>query len=100
MKSWLVACVVMAAACGDNIHPAPVTPARIETQIAPDPLTAGETAHATCIVYADNGEVLEDQSPVLVITPVDAGTTITALDAVLTRAGHYSAQCTLPGLTG
>src|SRR5512140_256426 len=96
---WLVVCLAFAA-CGDNIHPEDPAPARIETRITPDPVTAGETATATCVVYNDKDEVLEGLDPTLVITPLDPGTTIAGLDAVLTHAGHYAAQCTLPTLAG
>ena len=99
-SSGLVVAWVALVACGDNIKPAAAPPARIETQIAPSPLTAGDTAHATCIVYDADDNVLDDQTPALVIAPVDAGTQVTDLDAIVTRAGHYTAQCVLPDLPG
>src|SRR5215470_7306082 len=99
MRRWLFACVVLVG-CGDNIHPEPPTPGRIITRITPDPVVAGDTAHARCIIYSTKGEVIDDLDPTLAITPPEAGTTVTGLDAVVTHAGHYAAQCQLPELAG
>lgn len=73
---------------------APVT---VDTVIAPNPATAGDTVTATCTVYDGEGNVVPNQAPTLTITPTDAGNTITALNALMTTAGHYDGQCTLPG---
>ena len=75
-------------------------PAHLVTTIAPDPVTAGDPATATCEVFDSSGNLIADAAPTLAITPTDPGTTITGLDAVLTRAGQYAAICELPGATG
>jgi hypothetical protein len=72
-------------------------PSYVVTTITPDPVTAGETATATCEVYDSSGNPITDATPTLAITPVEAGNTITGLEAEMTRAGHYAAICELPG---
>ena len=74
-------------------------PATIVTTITPDPVTAGETATATCEVFDSSGNLIEDAAPELVLSPTDPGNTITGLTALMTRAGHYAAICSLPGAT-
>jgi hypothetical protein len=96
----LVAACCVLVACGDNLRPAEPTPTRIATSITPNPLTAGDTATTTCVVYDSHGNEVDGLEPTQVITPIDAGTTITGLTAVLTHADHYSVQCMLPGLAG
>ena len=97
MKRWLLACLVFYG-CGDNIHPEAPGLARIDTAISPDPVVAGDPATVTCTVYDTAGNVVADQSPTLVISPNDAGTTVDELSVVLDHAGHYSAECMLPGV--
>ena len=93
---------LFAVACGDNIHEGdePQTPARIVTRVTPDPVTAGDTLTATCIVYDADDHVIEDASPTFAISPVDPNTAITDLTAVVTKAGHYAGQCVLGDLFG
>jgi hypothetical protein len=93
---------LMVAACGDNIHEGnePQTPARIVTRVTPDPVTAGATLTATCIVYDADDHVIEDATPTFAISPADPNTTITDLTAVVTKAGHYAGQCVLADLFG
>jgi hypothetical protein len=94
--------VVTLAACGDNIHPGdePQTPARIVTRVTPDPVTAGDTLTATCIVYDADDQEIADVSPTFTISPADPNTAITDLTAVVTKAGHYAGQCVLGDLFG
>ena len=94
--------VVTLAACGDNIHPGdePQTPARIVTRVTPDPVTAGDTLTATCIVYDADDHEIADVSPTFTISPADPNTAITDLTAVVTKAGHYAGQCALGDLFG
>jgi len=89
-------------ACGDNIHESndPKTPARILTRVTPDPVTAGDTVTAECIVYDDEDHRIDDLAPTFAISPVDPNTTITALTAVVTKAGNYAGQCVLGDLYG
>lgn len=98
MRSLLLALCLGLAACGSGISGAAGAPARIDTAIAPSPLVAGDTATAMCTVYDASGETIDGLSPILVITPDNAAITITGLEAEVTRAGHYSAQCTLADL--
>src|SRR5450432_3709424 len=99
----LVIGLVIFAACGDNIHPGgetPDTPARVVTAITPNPLTAGDTLTATCKVLGENGNLLEGYSPTFSISPVDPNTAITNLTAIVTKAGHYAGQCSIPEIAG
>lgn len=101
MKPLRCIALLMIAACGGSSSAElDAEPARIETVIAASPVVAGTTATATCTVYNAAGEVLEGVSPSLVITPAHPSTTVQGLDAVVTRAGRYNAQCTLPELEG
>lgn len=90
------------AACGASgaMEPEDTVPARVETSIAPSPVTAGQTATATCIVYNAAGDVLDGFSPSLAIAPEDPGTSVEGLDVAITRAGRYDAQCALPEIEG
>jgi Glucodextranase, domain B len=90
------------AACGDNIHDnaAVAVPARVATSITPNPLTAGDMATVTCIVYDADDHEIDGFAPTLSISPVDPGTTIADLTAIVTKAGTYAAQCSLPDLAG
>ncbi|MEO8846391.1 MAG: hypothetical protein ABI591_18765 [Kofleriaceae bacterium] len=92
------------ASCGDNRHlggdDGPGDAAKIVTTVTPDPLTAGATLTATCVVYDADDHVLEGYSPTFAISPTLATTTISELTAVVTKVGHYAGQCTMPGLAG
>jgi len=94
--------IALLTACGDNIHPGDDTqpPARIVTRVTPDPVTAGDTLTATCIVYDADNHVIADAAPTFAISPVDPNTAITDLTAVVTKAGHYAGQCVLADLFG
>lgn len=93
---------VVVAACGDNIHDTdgPQVPARILTRVTPDPVTAGDTLTAECIVYDADNHRIDDVVPAFAISPVDPSTTITDRTAVVTKAGHYAGQCSLGDLYG
>lgn len=95
---WIALLVPACGSSGSN--QLDTEPARIETAIAPSPVVAGATATATCIVYNAAGDVLDGQSPTLAIAPAHPSTTVQGLDAIVTRAGRYNVQCTLPGLEG
>jgi hypothetical protein len=97
-----IALSIAGLACGDNIHPSdePQTPARIVTRVTPDPVTAGDTLTATCIVYDEHDHEIVDAAPTFGISPVDPNTAITDLTAVVTKAGHYAGQCVLGDLFG
>ncbi|MFT3695110.1 MAG: hypothetical protein QM831_18380 [Kofleriaceae bacterium] len=92
------------ASCGDNIHETALggqsTPFRVVTSVTPNPVVAGDKLTVTCQVLDENNAVLTGYIPTLVISPVDPNTVITKLDAVLTKAGHYAAQCVIPDLAG
>src|SRR3569833_3466381 len=97
-----IALSAVGAACGDYIHDneGPQTPARIVTRMTPDPVTAGDTVTAECIVYDADNHRIDDVVPTFTISPVDPSTTITDLTAVVTKAGHYAGQCVLGDLYG
>jgi Glucodextranase, domain B len=102
--AYVIAMSVVAS-CGDNRHlgggdDGPGAAAKIVTTVTPNPVTAGETATATCIVYDADDNVLEGYSPTFEVSPVVDTTTISALTAVVTKVGHYAGQCTIPGLAG
>lgn len=74
--------------------------ANLVTTITPDPVTAGNTVTATCEIYDAYGNVVTDSDePVLQLQPADSANTVTDLEAVMTRAGHYTGRCYLPGTT-
>jgi hypothetical protein len=85
------------AACGDNIHDnaAVAVPARVATSITPNPLTAGDMATVTCIVYDADDHEIDGFAPTLSISPVDPGTTIADLTAIVTKAGTYAASTSM-----
>lgn len=91
-------------ACGDNLHDTalggPSTPVRVVTSVTPNPVTAGDKITVTCTVYDEHDIALSGYFPTLVINPVDPNTAIDNLTATLTKAGHYAAQCVIPGLAG
>ncbi len=74
--------------------------ANVVTTITPDPVVAGNNVTATCAVYDAYGNLIEDgDAPALEISPIDAGNTVSGMSAFMTRAGHYTARCDLPGTT-
>ncbi len=74
------------------------TAANVVTTIVPDPVVAGNSVTASCVVYDDYGNVIDDgNDPVLEVSPIDAGNTLAGLSALMTRAGHYTARCALAG---
>lgn len=73
--------------------------ANVVTTITPDPVVAGNNVTATCEVYDAFGNPVEDATPELQLSPMDAANTITDLEAFMTRAGHYTARCYVPGTT-
>ncbi len=89
-------------ACGDNMHDGAESgaPARVATSLTPNPLTAGETLTATCTVYDANDHALEGFTPTFTISPDAENTVITELSAVVTKAGHYAGQCSIPEFAG
>ncbi|HEY0250145.1 MAG TPA: hypothetical protein VGC41_01420, partial [Kofleriaceae bacterium] len=95
---------IVAAACGDNIHDTELggqaSPVRVVTAVTPNPVVAGDKLTVTCTVFDENGNSLIGFNPSIVINPVDTATVITAETAVLTKAGHYAAQCVIPDLAG
>lgn len=102
--AYVIAMSVVAS-CGDNRHlgvgdDGPGEAAKIVTTVAPDPVTAGETLIATCVVYDADDNVLEGYSPTFAVSPTIETTTISELTAVVTKAGHYAGQCSVPGLAG
>lgn len=101
--AYVIALSVVAS-CGDNRHlgigdDGPGEAAKIVTTVTPDPVTAGATLTATCVVYDADDNVLEGYSPTFAVSPT-VDTTINALTAVVTKAGHYAGQCSVPGLAG
>lgn len=87
-----------------------VTPATVEivagpaanlvTTITPDPVVAGNSIAATCVVYdAFGNEITDGDTPTLQLSPDDSANTITDLSAQMIRAGHYTGRCYLPGTT-
>src|SRR3954469_2863955 len=103
MQLRALACVVVcAAACGDNIHATEGdgSPARVITTVTPNPVVAGEQLRATCTVLDEDGNPLEGVTPTFAISPVDPATVITNTTAVLTKAGSYAGQCSVPGVAG
>jgi hypothetical protein len=73
--------------------------ANVVTTITPDPVVAGNVATATCEVYDAYGNPVDDAEPTLQLSPSDAANTVTDLEALMTRAGHYTARCVVPGTT-
>ncbi len=74
------------------------TAANVVTTVTPDPVVAGNSVAATCVVYDGFGNIIEDgDEPSLSVSPIDAGNELTGLTAFMTRAGHYTARCDLPG---
>jgi hypothetical protein len=74
--------------------------ANLVTTITPDPVTAGNSVTATCEIYDAYGNpVTEADEPVLQLQPDDSANTVTDLEALMTRAGHYTGRCYLPGTT-
>ncbi|HEY5949388.1 MAG TPA: hypothetical protein VIV40_28030 [Kofleriaceae bacterium] len=98
-----VACVLPSRGLVD---PSPATvqivagaAANVVTTITPDPVVAGNSVTATCAVYDAYGNVVTGETPELQLQPVDAVNTITNLQALMIRAGHYTGRCYLPGTT-
>lgn len=73
--------------------------ARVETQVEPRSLQAGRGISATCLVWDDYGNLVEEYDASLSVLPTD-GVTIEELAASFTRAGRYDVACTVPGATG
>ncbi|HEX5058345.1 MAG TPA: hypothetical protein VFV99_03250 [Kofleriaceae bacterium] len=73
--------------------------ANLVTTIVPDPVVAGNSITTTCVVYDAYGNVVTGTMPTLQLTPDDSANTITDLQALMTRAGHYTGRCYLPGTT-
>lgn len=74
--------------------------ANLVTTITPDPVVAGNSVTATCVVYdAFGNEITDGDTPELQLSPSDSANTITDLSALMTRAGHYTGRCYLPGTT-
>ena len=97
--AWVFVC---AAACGDNIHGVEGDggPARVITTVAPNPVVAGAQVRAICTVLDADGNPLEGFTPTFTISPVDPATVITNTTAVLTKAGSYAGQCSIPDVAG
>jgi hypothetical protein len=75
-------------------------PANLVTTITPDPVVAGNSITATCTVYDAYGNLISDSEvPALQLSPDDSANTITDHAALMTRAGHYTGRCYLPGTT-
>jgi hypothetical protein len=74
--------------------------ANLVTTITPDPVVAGNDITATCVVYdAFGNEITGGEPPTLQLSPDDSANTVTDLSALMTRAGHYTGRCYLPGTT-
>jgi len=104
MQHRALALVLLSAlfACGDNndTGAAVGSPDHVVTSLTPNPLTAGDTLIATCTVYDANDNALDGFTPTFAISPDDANTVITERSAVVTKAGHYAGQCSIPELAG
>ncbi|HEY5920406.1 MAG TPA: hypothetical protein VIV11_01990 [Kofleriaceae bacterium] len=98
-----VACVLPGRGIKD-ITPATVqivagAAANIVTTIVPDPVVAGNSITTTCEVYDAYGNEVTGTMPTLQLSPDDSANPITNLNALMTRAGHYTGRCYLPGTT-
>jgi hypothetical protein len=75
--------------------------ANVVTTVTPNPVVAGNNVTATCTVYDDFGNLIEEgdlpQAPTLALAPLDNANTIAGLSATMIHAGHYIATCQLPG---
>jgi hypothetical protein len=97
--------ISVVGSCGDNRHlgggdDGPGEAAKVVTTVTPNPLTAGDTLTATCVVYDADDNVLEGFTPTFAVSPTVDTTTISELTAIVTKAGHYAGQCSVPGLAG
>ena len=81
------------------VHILPGAPARVETEVDPRSVQAGRGVLATCTVWDEFGNLIEDAETALSVLPTD-GTMIEGLGATFTRAGRYEVACNVAGAMG
>jgi hypothetical protein len=82
-----------------ELHIVPGAPHRVATEIDRDRILAGESLAASCHVFDEWDNAIDDAPVRLAVDPRTAGTTTEALTATLRQAGAYTAVCQVPGAT-
>lgn len=83
----------------ETITIAPGPPHTVATDLDTTSMTAGDTVGATCEVFDQFGNLIEDATPELSVLPQGGGVQVQGLTATITTAGVYEVGCRVNGAT-